>query len=343
MNIFRIFRQILDWFGIVAHNPEPGPKGGGITNEDLLREMANVFELRLKEESVRKRMLFPMCFNVLMHKDDYYNRKDALAMVLHEVVSEFYSIIKKNSNKYPNFVPPAKNWYFQFSPCQVETLTLEDGSDLKIEKGHLTITARLFSTTEAETDTVDMEANTRVSIKCQNSRLMGTANINWEALVGIDMLSEGVFKCKFDKNLDEVKSGSVIPFPPISGPHSEPNPVPEPLSGPKDAYAKLMYDFEGACLSYMMRGQQVFISGFTGQEKKPEVFYVKNDTIADPHVAIRYLENEAKFQIAAFGKARLNGRTMNVSTEEAPEWRDIPNKSKIFMNDVLTVRFERNV
>ena len=93
----------------------------------------------------------------------------------------------------------------------------------------------------------------------------------------------------------------------------------------------------------MMRGQQVFISGFTGQEKKPEVFYVKNDTIADPHVAIRYLESEAKFQIAAFGKVRLNGRTMAVSTEEAPEWRDIPNKSKIFMNDVLTVRFEKMI
>lgn len=338
-----ILRRILDWFGMGGNNQEPGPKGGGITNEDLLKEMANVFEARLKEESVRKRMLFPMCFNVLMHKDDYYNRKDALAMVLPEVVSEFYSIIRKNLNKYPNFIPPAKSWYFQFSPCQVDSITLEDGSDLKIEKGHITTTARLFSTAEAETDTVDMEANTRVSIKCQNSRLMGTADINWDVLVGIDMLSEGVFRYKFDKKLEEPEP---IPNP---HPHPHPNPVPVPAPTPipnpisKSVIAKLTYDFEGACYKYEMREQQVFISGLVGQEKKPAVFYVKNDAIADPHVAIRFLESEAKFQIAAFGKVRLNGRTMNVGTEETPEWRDIPNKSKIFMNDVLTVRFERNV
>ena len=96
-----ILKAIFKVFGINSGAVESTPNPRLITNELLLNELANVFATRLKEESVRQRMLFPMCFNVLMHKDDYYNRKDALAMVLPEVVAEFYSIIKKNlSRKY---------------------------------------------------------------------------------------------------------------------------------------------------------------------------------------------------------------------------------------------------
>ena len=327
-----IVKKILDLFGPKDHksdNDKPNP--GLITNELLLNELANVFTSRLKEESVRQRMLFPMCFNVLMHKDDYYNRKDALALVLTEVVNEFYSIIKKNLSRYPNFIPPAKSWYFQFSPCQIDSITLEDGSVLKIEKGHLTTTARLFTTEEVDSDAVNIESNTRVSVKCQNSDVIGAANINWEALVGVDMLSEGVFKYKFDKRL---------------GDDSVPQPVPIPASVPapvsKKEYAKLMYDYEGACLTYMMRDTQVLISGET-TEKQRSVFYVKNETVSNPHVAVKYSEETGKFLIAAFDKVRLNGRSMNISTPDNPEWRDLPNKSKIFMNDVLTVRFEKLV
>ena len=328
-----ILKAILEFFGIKRPGkltPPPRP----ITNELLLNELANVFATRLKEESVRQRMLFPMCFNVLMHKDDYYNRKDALAMVLPEVVAEFYSIIKKNLNRYPNFIPPAKNWYFQFSPCQIDSITLEDGSVLKIEKGHLTTTARLFTTEEADSDVVNIESNTRVSVKCQNSDVIGAANINWEALVGVDMLSEGVFKYKFDKKLGDEPVSQPMPL--------SPTPVPAPVSAPKKEYAKLMYDYEGACLTYMMRDTQVLISGET-EAKQRSVFYVKNEAISTPHTAVKYSEETGKFQIAAFDKVRLNGRSMNISTPDNPEWRDLPNKSKIFMNDVLTVRFEKLV
>lgn len=329
-----ILETIFKVFGINSGAVESTPNPRLITNELLLNELANVFATRLKEESVRQRMLFPMCFNVLMHKDDYYNRKDALAMVLPEVVAEFYSIIKKNLSRYPNFIPPAKNWYFQFSPCQIDSITLEDGSVLKIEKGHLTTTARLFTTEEADNDVVNIESNTRVSVKCQNSDVIGAANINWEALVGVDMLSEGVFKYKFDKKLGDEPVSQPMPL--------SPTPVPGPVSSPKKEYAKLMYDYEGACLTYMMRDTQVLISGET-TEKQRSVFYVKNETVSNPHVAVKYSEETGKFLIAAFDKVRLNGRSMNISTPDNPEWRDLPNKSKIFMNDVLTVRFEKLV
>lgn len=329
-----ILKAIFKVFGINSGAVESTPNPRLITNELLLNELANVFATRLKEESVRQRMLFPMCFNVLMHKDDYYNRKDALAMVLPEVVAEFYSIIKKNLSRYPNFIPPAKNWYFQFSPCQIDSITLEDGSVLKIEKGHLTTTARLFTTEEADNDVVNIESNTRVSVKCQNSDVIGAANINWEALVGVDMLSEGVFKYKFDKKLGDEPVSQPMPL--------SPTPVPGPVSSLKKEYAKLMYDYEGACLTYMMRDTQVLISGET-TEKQRSVFYVKNETVSNPHVAVKYSEETGKFLIAAFDKVRLNGRSMNISTPDNPEWRDLPNKSKIFMNDVLTVRFEKLV
>ena len=333
-----ILKAIFKVFGINSGAVESTPNPRLITNELLLNELANVFATRLKEESVRQRMLFPMCFNVLMHKDDYYNRKDALAMVLPEVVAEFYSIIKKNLSRYPNFIPPAKNWYFQFSPCQIDSITLEDGSVLKIEKGHLTTTARLFTTEEADNDVVNIESNTRVSVKCQNSDVIGAANINWEALVGVDMLSEGVFKYKFDKKLGDEPVSQPMPL----SPTPVPAPVPAPVSAPKKEYAKLMYDYEGACLTYMMRDTQVLISGET-EAKQRSVFYVKNEAISTPHTAVKYSEETGKFQIAAFDKVRLNGRSMNISTPDNPEWRDLPNKSKIFMNDVLTVRFEKLV
>ena len=198
-----ILRKILGLGTVDA--PKPNKRGGSadMTNEDLLEQLSAVFRSSLEKESVRKRMMFPMCFNVLMHKEDYNSRKSALVGVLPEVIDEFYSIIREYRNKHPRYVPLARKWHFQFSPCQVDSIKLEDGTELKIEKGRLAVTARLYTENEVETDTVNVESNCRVSLVCNNSGVMSTADINLKVLVGVDMLSEGVFKYNFDENLGE--------------------------------------------------------------------------------------------------------------------------------------------
>ncbi|MCM1199006.1 MAG: hypothetical protein NC308_08955, partial [Clostridium sp.] len=57
------------------------------------------------------------------------------------------------------------------------------------------------------------------------------------------------------------------------------------------------------------------------------------------HVQIKYVPEEKKFQIAAFGLVRLNGRKLTESSG-APHWHSLANNSSIFINDEISVKFE---
>ena len=163
-----------------------------LSNEDLLKELVEHFKIRLKQESVGKRMLYPMAFNVLLHPDDYESRRQSLAFVLPEVVAEFYEIIKERKSNFPNFTPPAKYWHFQLSPCRKQ--------EIGLKKGSLMTTASLFAL-DFSADNTRTESNVRFSLKPQNSDVNSNKNINYDALRGIEQLSEGTFDIRFDNEL----------------------------------------------------------------------------------------------------------------------------------------------
>lgn len=324
--------------GKKAENKTVGKRG--ITSQGLMDKISAVFEDYIDRESVGNRMIYPMSFNVLMHRNDYNSRKETLHLVLPEIVANFYRIIKRRSDEYPEFTNAANYWFFQFSPTLVDSLQLDNGDVLEIEPGNPAIAASLLSKDESEVSAsnVSVENNVNVSICCLNSNVQGTANLNIKTLVGVDMLAEGVFKFKFDmRYLADMTT--ISPSMPNGAASTVVPMLPSETEAP--GYATLTYQKDGKTYRYTMKDQQVVISGNSETNKVRSVFKVESDQVGVGHVLVRYLASDNRFQVAANGPARLNGKTMRVSSTGELEWVDIPNKSRIFINDALTVHFEK--
>jgi hypothetical protein len=295
-----------------------------LTNKKLLAELSDHFKEVLEEESVGNRMLYPMAFNILMEENDYAARKQSLPFILPEVVSTFYSIIKEKSSEHPDYTPPARYWYFQFSPCRLGSIQMDDTNALVVRKGHLTTFATLLAQDISEESNIIIDSNARVSVRLDDSNVMNTVNLNKEAVKHLDMVSAGVFKYKFDPNLNgdkkEITAQSNI--------------------GEVSGYAELSYSKGGRNIRFSMKDELIHLSGNNEKRKGRAFFILDSSSIKDSHVQIRRIEEGNKFQIAVFGPVRVNQRSLEVSSVGKILWYDLANNSSIFVNEELSVKFE---
>ena len=195
--IVNLLKKIINTTG-VSVDTEPKNKQELLSNQKLLDDLLVLFKDTLEKESVNTAMLFPMYFEILMHPADYKDRKDALAVILPEFISAFKSVIEENKKRFPNVKNVSTKWVFQFSPCRVDgELTLEDGNIIKVERGKLIKSARLFYN-EGKGADVKVESNIKVSVKCDNSDVMNIAYLNYEALKSVDILEDGLYMYSFE-------------------------------------------------------------------------------------------------------------------------------------------------
>ena len=192
----------LSFFTVGSDHENRNIRSSKVTNKILYNELVQHFNDQIDELSVGKRLLYPMSFNILMHPEDYYSTRESLPFVLPEVVSKFYASIKDRAKSFGegvNFAPPATYWFFQFSACQVVE---RDGEEDFIKRGEIVTAGSLttFDIHKAQQGNVRQEANVHLSVKCQNSNT-NKNNINMDALLGMEILSEGSYTFDFDKNL----------------------------------------------------------------------------------------------------------------------------------------------
>lgn len=295
-----------------------------LTNKRLLEELSHHFKTVLEEESVGRRMLYPMSFNILMDPVDYEARKLSLPFILPEVVSAFYGIIDDMRIQYPNYTPPAKYWYFQFSSCQMNSIQTANSAPLIVRRGHITTVATLMSFDIKNANNVFVDSNTRVSIKLDDSNVMNDVNVNWNAIRNLDVLSDGVFTYEFDESLNRDSQ------------HIIDNSNMMETNG----LAELSYSKVGHNYHFVMKDNLIHISGKNEMRRGRSFFILEDEHIKDSHVQIRYIANKKKFQLAAFGPTRLNSRKLDESKGGEVLWYDLANHSTIFINDEISVRFE---
>lgn len=317
-----IIKNFLDKFKATTDNTEPVDTL--LTNKVLLEELAAHFKTMLKAESVGQRMLYPMSFNILMDPTDYDARRQALPFVLPEVVSVFYGIINDMRGEYPNYTPPAKYWFFQFSSCRMETVQSDGSTPLLVRRGHITTVASLMTFDIKNTGNTSEDTNTRVSIKLDDSNVMNDVNINWNAIKNLDIISDGTFTYNFDTTLNR-DTQHIMDSSNLST---------------TNGLAELSYSRGGRNYRFAMKDNLIHISGKNEMRKGSSFFKIEEDGINDSHVQIRYLPSEKQFQIAAFGPARLNSGKMNESSGGNVLWYDLANNSSIFINDIVSVKFE---
>lgn len=313
--------------GAIEHNDSKHVNNTKISNKLLLKELVDHFNDQMEELSVGRRLLYPMSFNILMHPDDYYISKESLPFVLPEVIAEFYASIKRKRDSYNgnvNFEPPATYWFFQFSACQIGQ---RDGKEEIIKCGEIVTTGSLttFDIHKAQQDNVRKEANVHLSVKCQNSNTNDN-NINMEALLGMEILSEGSFTFNFDKTLNEDTSHIRAT--------SDVN---------RKGFATLRWAENDNYKVYDMLDTYIDISGKADNRQTRNICRILNDDISTSHVQIKYDYITQTFSLAAFAKTRLNGRELPISSSVSPQWVTLSKyNSKIFLNDSVSVEFNAN-
>lgn len=301
-----------------------------LTNQILLDELVDHFNQVMDKKSVGRRLLYPMSFNILMHPDDYNSTKESFPFVLPEVVSAFYASIKKKSSTYHNgvnYAPPATYWFFQFSACQIKA---KDGVEDFIKRGEIVTTGNLttFDIRKAQQGGIRSEANVHLSVKCQNSNTNDN-NINMDALLGMDIFSEGSYSFNFDKTLNEDTTL-------ISAVNDK----------QRKGWATLRWSAEdgsGNYKVYDMFDAYIEISGKTETRTTSNIVKINSDAVMKQHVHIRFDQTTQTFSLAAFAKTRLNSREVPLSAPgSAPQWMSLSNNSSIFLNDAVRIQFEIN-
>lgn len=296
-----------------------------LTNKRLLEELTSNFKSMLEDESVGQKMLYPMSFNILMDPADYNNRIQSLPFVLPQVVSAFYGIIDDMRHEYPDYTPPAEYWYFQFSACRLGTIFIDDITSIEIKRGNIKTIATLWTYDCGDNENnVSVENNIRISIKLQNSNVYSTFNVNKAAITNMDILGDGIFKCKFDNNLsnDVKRITDNFNFAEING------------------IAELSYSIGGHNHYFCMKDNLLHISGKNEMRESRSILILESPNIKDSHVQIKYLPSEKKFQIAAYGLTRVNERKIIESSGGDVYWHDLANNSSIFINDEIKVKFK---
>ena len=322
MKLGELIKKILD--KLKADKQEEVISNNLLTNKRLLEELTQHFKAMLEEESVGQRMLYPMSFNILMDPVDYEARKHSLPFILPEVVSVFYGIIDDMKSQYPNYTPPAKYWYFQFSACQLGSIQTENSVPLIVRRGHITTVATLMTFDIKNVNNTFVDSNTRVSVKLDDSNVMNNVNVNWNAIKNLDILSDGTFIYNFDNTLCR---------------HPQ-HIIDNSNMGEINGFAELSYSKAGRNYHFIMRDNLIHISGKNEIRKGRSFFILESENIKDSHVQIKYVVDEKKFQLAAFGPTRLNSRKVVESTGGNIFWQDLANNSTIFINDEISVRFE---
>lgn len=319
-----MIRKILDIF-IPKTVTGANKVDEGLSNKVLLAELVEHFKDQIDKLSVGERMIYPMSFNVLLHHEDYAQVKESFPFVLPEVVKEFYKVIKSMKKSYPDYTPVANDWVFQFSSCQVSDVNLANGSNVVVNKGHITTLASLLAVDLRQRNT-SVSNNTRISIKVQDSNVMRDVNVNWDAVSKIDIIGENYFRCKFDKSLN-AKSVAMEASDPVS--------MAEAMT-----IAQLSYAKDGKNYHFAMIDNLIDISGPQGSDALSSVFRIDQSGLLAPHVQIKYVPESKKFQFAAYGPARVNGREYDLSQPGLVKWFNLANNSKIFINDEVSVKFE---
>lgn len=320
----RIIKKLLGILSVEGNTKNNGLENDTLTNEGLLKQLLSHFKERTKEESVGRRLIYPMSFNIIMEQEDYNKRKEYFPYVLPEIVASFYSVIDDMKMTYTDYRPAAKYWHFQFSGCKSEIIETDGLLSKLVRKGHIAVIAHLVTFDLKEARNISSEKNLRMSLKLDDSNVMHTMNVNMSAISNVDIIGDNIFTCRFDYTLsqDPQKISDNFNFAEVNG------------------IAELSYSRGGHNYHFIMKDNLIHISGKNEMRKGRSFFIIESSEIKDSHVQIKYLPSEKKFQIAAYGPTRLNSRKITESSGGDVYWHDLANNSSIFINDEISVKFE---
>lgn len=307
-------------FGKSTGNTNVNNGKSKVSNKTLYKELIEHFESDMEELSVGRRILYPMSFNILLHPDDYGRVGESLPFILPEVISGFYGAIKAKSGSIhdSDATPPATYWFFQFASSSVKT---EDKQESFIIPGEIVTVGHLTTFDIKKAQQGSRTENIKLSVKCQNSNV-NQNNINQEALLGMEILTNNAYTFNFDKSMSQKLSD-----------------IQSSQRSGENALATLTYSDGPVNVHLKMLDELVILSGPKETRNMENILIINSKAIDVGHVQIRYVKETNKFQLCAYSKTRLNMREVPVSVGGTPIWKDMAYNSDVFLNDEVNVKF----
>lgn len=323
-NIINWFRKAINLFKIEKVSDQENMDNSVMKNQDIYENLVTLFNNGISNESFGKTMLFPMSFYIIMHIDDYEDRKKAFPSLVKGTVEEFYRIIEERKADFPNYEQIGRKWVFQFSPCRTNgSIETDDKKFFTVERGSIVSTASLYNDVIDTFEDIQIDRNIKVSIKCNNSNVIKTANLNLKALAGVDILGEGFFAIPFDDKSSQ---------PPTS---QESEVIIENAPLAELSYVKKNTD----TVRYTMKYTSLIISGMKDPRTMSNIFKLEYSNIDNGHVQIKYENKE--FSLCAFGETRLNEKRVELSKPGNIIWVPLADNSEILMNDEIQFKFKK--
>lgn len=297
---------IQNWF---LKKEAPPAETASMTPDMVYKYIIEKFQSSIAELSFADRVIFYheyiVCFSLPDYNKFMDNNKGIFAIIIKESVKSFYDILEQHKKKGRKITPSANKWVFRFV------------SHPDFQKGDKSFIGKLLPGVTSK-----KEDNLRVTFIPRHTGIAQTFDISDELLQDFTFYSDGYYEIPFDRAL-----------------------VPAEAKSPaaSTCFARLETtipdkQFAGKKLEYLMKHEEVLISGSDETSGNLAVFRVPSEWVSTPHLSIRYDKGVDKFFLAAFGeKTLVNEQEVKVSSKTSPQWTELPLNSKIVLNGIIGI------
>lgn len=299
---------LQDWF-LSNNNAGPVAKAQPLTPDTVYKYIIDKFKESIAELSFAGRIVFYHEFIVCLNTDDYKafmdNKNGLFALIAQESVKKFYEILNEYAVTGKRVEPSSNKWVFRF----VSHPDYKQG-----DKGFI---GKLMP------DSGQKQENLRVTFIPRQTGLAQTFDISNDIMKDFIFYSEGYYEIPYLANLkftakNETAGENIL------------------LARFETTLPDRIYS--GQKLEYLMRFNDITISGNEETRTDASVFKIPSDWVNSPHLQIRYSKTEGKFFLSSFGeKTILNEKLVERSNPDNPRWVELPVNSRIVLNGIIGV------
>ena len=301
-----------------GNKEEPVP----ITNNDILNELMDCFNISCRTESVGSSLMFNMYYMIILHPDVYEQRLPSLPIVVKEAVKMFYKKLQAAKKGYEEISPVSSQWQFKFGPATEFNETKIGIYDLKV--------IGMLAGFKSGNIGSEQRHTAKVTMKTRATNVFDRMDINLDVLRHINFGESGNFTIKFNNDLT-LKGESTLKQTRLA----------------EGGFARIEYYLGDKSKGgeYIMKDTEIVIA-----RKEPEnlgyinYLLLESDFVSNPHARIRLNETTGKFQIASFSsnETRVNEKVIAKSDAASPRWFDLESRSQVLLNGIVTLTFKQH-
>ncbi|HEX8279189.1 MAG TPA: hypothetical protein VF540_10865 [Segetibacter sp.] len=299
---------LQDWF-LKSENTETAKVTPALTPDDVFEYIIDKFKESIGKLSFATRIVFYHEYIISFSTDDYRDfmndKKGIFGLIVQESVKSFYDLLKSYRQQGKTVEPSSNKWVFRFV------------SHPEYTRGDMGFIGKLMP------DSHQQEENVRVTFIPRQTGIAQTVDINSDILKGFTFYSEGYYEVPYEEDFEY-----------------EEDKVAEAIKTGVARFEAILPDkeFTGKKLEYMMKEEDIEISGQEEDEEGPGIFRIPSEWVNSPHLRVRYKKEEDKFYLTSFGeKTIVNEKDIPASDYDRPEWTELPLNSRIVLNGIVTL------